>query len=217
MHVNLSVSLSVAGSVADSFADIGVFYMRASLSVHCRALLIKREVNHEHACNSSYESHLALNNPVIYAFDNSNRDAFSNNKVVLKDDNNGTLVSLEMKRCLALWQPLFLNFFYWLLFIYSFICHLVPSLCLIKGYWWRKMWSQSSICDRTPPSSCEEAAVCSDAPATTHPHTYFRWLVLLAVTVTGRGKNMCLLHIFNTLYWCFLFLLLLILKPDKDS
>lgn len=31
--------------------------------------------------------------------------------------------------------------------------------------------------------------MCSDAPATTHPHTYFRWLVLLAVTVTGGEKK----------------------------
>lgn len=163
--------------------------MRGSPSVHCRSALIKREVNGEHASNSSYESHLALNNPVIYAFDNSERDAFSNNKVALKDDNNGTLVSLEMKRCLALWLPFFFFFFYWLLFIYSFYLSPCASPYLIKGYWWRKMWSQFSICDRTPPSSCEEAAVCSAAPATTHPNTYFRWLVLLAVTVTGKKKT----------------------------
>lgn len=169
--------------------------MRGSPSVHCRSALIKREVTGEHACNSSYESHLALNNPVIYAFDNSERDAFSNNKVALKDDNNGTLVSLEMKRCLALWQP----FFFFLLTVIYLFFYLSPcaSPYLIKGYWWRKMWSQFSICDRTPPSSCEEAAVCSAAPATTHPSTYFRWLVLLAVTVTG-GKT-CVSCIYLTL------------------
>lgn len=187
MHVNLPVSLSLSLLLAHSPTSVCVFYMRGgSLNAHRRSLLIKREVNHEHVCNSSYESHLALNNSVIYAFDNSNRDAFSNNKVALKDDNNGTLVSLEMKRCLALWQP----FFPLLTFIYLFF-YLSPcaSLYLIKGYWWRKMWSQFSICDRTPPSSCEEAAVCSTAPATSHPHTYFRWLVLLAVTVTDKKKH----------------------------
>lgn len=100
--------------------------------MHCRSALIKREVTGEHACNSSYESHLALNNPVIYAFDNSERDAFSNNKVALKDDNNGTLVSLEMKRCLALWQP----FFFFLLTVIYLFFYLSPcaSPYLIKGY-----------------------------------------------------------------------------------
>lgn len=203
MHVNPSVSLCRWLIPRHQ----SVFYMRGSLNMHCRSLLIKREVNHEHVCNSSYESHLALYNSVIYAFDNSNRDAFSNNKVALKDDNNGTLVSLEMKRCLALWQP-----FFSLLFFYLFYLSPCASLYLIKGYWWRKMWSQFSICDRTPPSSCEEAAVCSIALATSHPHTYFRWLVLLTVTVTE--KNMCLLHIFNRLYWSFFWRLFL--KPDKD-
>lgn len=96
--------------------------------MHCRSALIKREVTGEHACNSSYESHLALNNPVIYAFDNSERDAFSNNKVALKDDNNGTLVSLEMKRCLALWQPFFF-FTYCYLFILLFV-----TLCFSISY-----------------------------------------------------------------------------------
>lgn len=95
--------------------------MRGSLNVHCRSLLIKREVNHEHVCNSSYESHLALNNSVIYAFDKSNRDAFSNNKVALKDDNNGTLVSLEMKRCLALWH-LFFPYFYLFILLFVTLC-----------------------------------------------------------------------------------------------
>lgn len=89
--------------------------------MHCRSLLIKREVNHEHVCNSSYESHLALNNSVIYAFDKSNRDAFSNNKVALKDDNNGTLVSLEMKRCLALWH-LFFPYFYLFILLFVTLC-----------------------------------------------------------------------------------------------
>lgn len=116
--------------------------------MHCRSLLIKREVNHEHVCNSSCESHLALNNSVIYAFDNSNRDAFSNNKVALKDDNNGTLVSLEMKRCLALWQP----FFSLLLFIYSFICHLVLLYILSKVIDEGKCGvSSPSVTERLPP------------------------------------------------------------------
>lgn len=96
--------------------------MRGSPSVHCRPALIKREVSGEHACNSSYESHLALNNPVIYAFDNSERDAFSNNKVALKDDNNGTLVSLEMKRCLALWQPFFFTYCYLFILLFVTLC-----------------------------------------------------------------------------------------------
>lgn len=123
--------------------------MRGSPSVHCRPALIKREVSGEHACNSSYESHLALNNPVIYAFDNSERDAFSNNKVALKDDNNGTLVSLEMKRCLALWQPFF---FYLLLFIYSFICHLVLLHILSKVIDEGKCGvSSPSVTERLPP------------------------------------------------------------------
>lgn len=91
--------------------------------MHGRSVLIKRGVNHEHVCNSSYESHLALNNSVIYAFDNGNRDAFSNNKVALKDDNNGTLVSLEMKRCLALWQPPFFSpYFYLFILLFVTLC-----------------------------------------------------------------------------------------------
>lgn len=134
--------------LAHSPTSVCVFYMRGSLNVHCRSLLIKREVNHEHVCHSSYESHLALNNSVIYAFDNSKRDAFSNNKVALKDDNNGTLVSLEMKRCLALWQP----FFSLLLFIYSFICHLVLLYILSKVIDEGKCGvSSPSVAERLPP------------------------------------------------------------------
>lgn len=115
-------SLRLSLSLAHSSTSVCVFYMGGSLNVHCRSLLIKREVNQEHVCNSSYESHLALNNSVIYAFDNSNRDAFSNNKVALKDDNNGTLVSLEMKRCLALWQPFFFLYFYLFILLFVTLC-----------------------------------------------------------------------------------------------
>lgn len=145
MHVNPSVSLCRWLIPRHQ----SVFYMRGSLNMHCRSLLIKREVNHEHVCNSSYESHLALYNSVIYAFDNSNRDAFSNNKVALKDDNNGTLVSLEMKRCLALWQPFFFLYFF---FIYSFICHLVLLYILSKVIDEGKCGvSSPSVTERLPP------------------------------------------------------------------
>lgn len=115
-------------------------------------------------------------------------------------------------------------FFSLLTFIYLFF-YLSPcaSLYLIKGYWWRKMWSQFSICDRTPPSSCEEAAVCSTAPATSHPHTYFRWLVLLAVTVTG--KKTCVSCIYLTDFIDHFFLSLILIpwrrlestSPQKNS
>lgn len=150
MHVNLSVSLPVAGS----FPDTSVFCTRGSPSVRRRSALIKRGVSGERARNSSYESHLALNNPVIYAFDNSQRDAFSNNKVALKDDNNGTLVSLEMKRCLALWRPLFFpssSFTYCYLFI-LFICHLVLLRILSKVIDEGKCGvSAPSVTERLPP------------------------------------------------------------------
>lgn len=79
------------------------------------------------------------------------------------------------------------------------------------------MWSQFSICDRTPPSSCEEAAVCSAAPASTHPNTYFRWLVLLAVTVTGKKTCVSCIYLTHFIDLFFLFLSLLILKPGKDT
>lgn len=192
--------------------------MRGSLSVHCRALLIKREVNHEHACNSSYESHLALNNPVIYAFDNSNRDAFSNNKVVLKDDNNGTLVSLEMKRCLALWQPLF--FFFFFTYCYLFIL-LFVTLCFSMSYQRLLMkenvesvlhlWQNASHLLRGGGSVL--GCACYDSS----PHLFPLACSSPCHSDREKKKNMCLLHIFNTLYWSFLFLLLLIRKPDRDT
>lgn len=75
---------------------------------------------------------------------------------------------------------LFCNFDFFFFFCFVYLSH-CASLYLIKGYWWIKMWSQFSIFDRTPPSSCEKAAVCFTASAMTYQQTYFRWLVLHAV------------------------------------
>lgn len=125
---------------------------------------------------------------------------------MLKDDNNGTLVSLEMKRCFFLRGGcLYCNFdIFFFLFCFVYLSRCV-SLYLIKGYWWGKMWSGVSFpsFDRAPPSSCEEAAVCFTASAVTYQQTYFRWLVLLTV-IQWQEKTCvsCMISVFSSSNFC---------------
>ncbi|MEQ2249849.1 hypothetical protein ILYODFUR_033752 [Ilyodon furcidens] len=87
-----------------------------------------------------------------------------------------------MKRCL---KSRLLSF----VTLINIFCRLFPLICLyVFLYIYQGLlvkenvkWSQFSISDRLPPSSCEKTAVCFTALAVTYQQTYFRWLVLLSV------------------------------------
>lgn len=95
---------------------------------------------------------------------------------------------------------LFCNFDFFF-FFFSVYLSLCVSLYLIKGYWWSSVkWSQFSIFDRKPPSSCEKATVCFIASAI----TYFHWLVIQWGGKTCSSMRFLIFF----LYWYFTFNLL---------
>lgn len=156
--------------------------MWAGISVRTVGLCWSEERWDMSMCAAVHMKATWLSPALIYVFDNNNPEMLSTStKSCWRMTTKGQLSVWRWKDVLRadfLFRSFDKYFLVFVLFVRLVVLHHIYQRLVLKQ---NVKWSQFSISDRLPASSCEKTAVCFTASAMTYQQTYFRWLVLLSV------------------------------------